>query len=142
MQVLLKLFPFSAWDKESISPLTPMQATEFILVPETAISLIAEDMEESYDEAIATMRRSSRYGSLIFPSHDSDDDGLEDDIVRERAAIRRRQVVIEDRVEKKVLKSEGLWKDDEEMDGVEKEDGKRLYTTSRPKPTPRPRRSI
>lgn len=138
IHVLLKLFPLNAWNKESISPLTPMQATELVLLPETALSLIAEDIDGTLDDALNTLRESGRYGSLVFPcTDDPEEEDVEGDLLRERASIRCRQVLIEDRVEAKVLRAEGLWTDDDEISSRNiLHEGSKQSSTSRPRPTP------
>lgn len=88
-----------------------------VLLPEVTLSLITEDIEGSFADALRTMRESSRYGSLIFPSGDDstlEDVDVGDHLVLERAEVRREQVLIEDRVEAEVMKAEGLWEDDDE----------------------------
>lgn len=142
--VLLKLFPLKDWNSIAILPLTPMQATELILVPETTVSLIAEDIQGTPDEALDVMHESSRYGSLVFPSGEDDaGDEVGEHLVRERAMIRCGEVEIEDRVEARVLKAEGLWYNEENKIEVDESHVRDCDDTNsvrkvkcRPKPRP------
>lgn len=140
IQVLLDTFPLKAWNSTSIYPLTPMQATEWILLPEMIISLIAEDTCETFSGARKIMEASSEYGSIVFPSlENSTADAIGEELVQRRAVARRVEVEIEDRIEAKVLKQEGLWQDDGKgMHGEGHDEGNTLSRniTSRPKPRP------
>lgn len=143
INVLLKLFPLKDWDSESIWPLAPMQVAELVLVPEVTVSLITEDLQGSFADALKTMYESSQYGSLMFPMHEeSTEDDVGDHIVRERAMVRGRQVVIEDRVEARVLKEEGLWRiEDEDVENGNGQGGTQdseggCKAVKRPKPIP------
>lgn len=138
IQVLLNTFPLKDWNSASIYPLTPMQATEWILLPEMTISLIAEDTGEGFSGAHRVMEQSSEYGSIAFPSYEnSTADTIVEDFVRERAMARREEVEIEDRVEAKVMKQEGLWQEETEMGVAGHESNKAvLHATGRPKARP------
>ncbi|TFY83640.1 hypothetical protein EWM64_g369 [Hericium alpestre] len=108
-QTLYNLFPPSSFDADSISPLTPTEFIQRVLVPEAALALIMEDMDQGRDHATQTMRESAAYGVAMFPEGGEGDGsgagaGVGEDIVRERARARRKEVEVEDRVEEKMLK--------------------------------------
>lgn len=94
-----------------ISPLTPAEFIQRVLVPEAATRLIAQDLNQSIEEATITLRESAQYGVAMFPDADSkraavdDDDemGVADQIVMERARARRRELQEEERVEKEKI---------------------------------------
>lgn len=118
-----------------IRPLSLMQATELILVPETTLSLITKDTQASMAEALQTMRDSSRYGSLLFPLEEGEE--LCDHLVQERADVRIRQVATEDKVEIRVLKEQGLWRaEDEELRAGIIEGANTHVVTRLPRPVP------
>jgi len=110
-QTLFNLFPPSSFDVSLVSPLTPAEFIQRVLVPEAATRLIAQDLNQSIEEATITLRESAQYGVAMFPDADSkrtavdDDDemGVADQIVMERARARRRELEEEERVEKEKI---------------------------------------
>ncbi|KAA1468921.1 hypothetical protein DENSPDRAFT_764132, partial [Dentipellis sp. KUC8613] len=66
-QTIYNLFPPSSFDADSISPLTPTEFIQRILVPEAALALIMEDMGFDREHAAITMRESAAYGVAMFP---------------------------------------------------------------------------
>ncbi|TFY72456.1 hypothetical protein EVG20_g543 [Dentipellis fragilis] len=108
-QTIYNLFPPSSFDADSISPLTPTEFIQRVLVPEAALALIMEDMGFDRDHAAITMRESAAYGVAMFPDSGDGDGlghgaGVGEDIVRERARARRKELEVEERVEEKMLK--------------------------------------
>lgn len=99
-QTLYNMFPLSSFDPQSITPLTPQEFIQRILVPEAALTLIMEDTGQDRDKAVQTMRESAGYGVAMFPDIS---EGLEvgagEDIVLERARVRRLELEDEERVE-------------------------------------------
>ncbi|KAI0305987.1 RTC4-like domain-containing protein [Multifurca ochricompacta] len=65
-QTLYNMFPPSSFDAQSITPLTPQEFIQRILVPEAALSLIMEDTRQDQMQALQTMRESSGYGWQCF----------------------------------------------------------------------------
>lgn len=97
-------------DPDPISPLTPTEFIQRILVPEVAVALIMEDMNVSKKRAMKTLRESVQYGVAMFPdaSNEDDEDGMgaADEIVKERARIRRKELEEEERIEDEMLAKE------------------------------------
>lgn len=100
------MFPVAEMDSSLFLPVTHGDFLRRILVPETALRLIMEDLEltgeEGTKEALKVLRESSEYGAGMFP----DDDGgggqedsecmtVGDQIVMERARGKRRKVQFE-----------------------------------------------
>ena len=70
---LCKLFNLKTYPNTTFFPLTPVQFFQYVLLPETAVLLIMEDMLQTREEAIRTMRESASYGVAMFP-----DDGAQE----------------------------------------------------------------
>ena len=111
-QTLFNLFPPSSFDVSFVSPLTPAEFIQRVLVPEAATRLIAQDLNSSVEEALVTLRESVQYGVAMFPDTDSkravvdEDDGemgVADKIVMERARARRKELEVEERLEKEMI---------------------------------------
>ncbi|KAG2058681.1 hypothetical protein BDR06DRAFT_828584, partial [Suillus hirtellus] len=66
-QTLYNLFPLSSFEPSSIAPLTPAEFIQLVLIPETAVGLIMQDLCLDRDDAIVTLRESSQYGVAMFP---------------------------------------------------------------------------
>lgn len=99
-QTLYNMFPPSSIDPQSITPLTPQEFIQRILVPEAALTLIMEDTGQDQVEAVQTMRESAGYGVAMFPDTSEDPGvGAGEDIVLERARARRRELEDEERTE-------------------------------------------
>jgi hypothetical protein len=124
-QTLYSLFPPSSFDPTLIAPLTPTEFIQRILVPEAAVGLILEDREldpqndKHKEKAVKILRESAAYGVAMFPDADTniggdgkgktDDDwdmGVGDEIVRERARVRRKELEEEERMEEEWIKKE------------------------------------
>jgi hypothetical protein len=124
-QTLYGLFPPSSFDPTLIAPLTPPEFIQRILVPEAAAGLILEDRrldpqnEKHKEKAVKILRESAAYGVAMFPDADTnvgasgkerkDEDwvmGVGDEIVRERARMRRKELEEEERVEEMRIKNE------------------------------------
>ncbi|KAH7885744.1 RTC4-like domain-containing protein [Phlebopus sp. FC_14] len=117
-QTLFNLFPPSSFDASLIAPLSPAEFIQRILVPEAAVRLIAQDLCADIGDAIATLRESAQYGVAMFPDTvsgegkrkevDMDDDemGVADQIVMERARVRRRELEEEEKIEAQMMKEE------------------------------------
>ena len=98
-QTVYQLFPPDTIDPDSTAPLTPSDFIQRILVPEATAYLIMEDLQFTYSGAIKTLRESVEYGVAMFPDTGGDnDEGMKaaDDVVKERARVRRRQLLEEE----------------------------------------------
>jgi hypothetical protein len=94
------MFPPSSFEPQSITPLTPQEFIQRILVPEAALMLIMEDTGQNRDRAVQTMRESAGYGVAMFPdTSEGHEVGAGEDIVLERARARRREIEDEERVD-------------------------------------------
>jgi hypothetical protein len=99
-QTLYNMFPPSSFDPQSITPLTPQEFIQRILVPEAALTLIMEDTGQDRVKALQTMRESAGYGVAMFPdTSEGPEVGAGEDIVLERARARRRELEDEERIE-------------------------------------------
>ncbi|KIK93689.1 hypothetical protein PAXRUDRAFT_828700 [Paxillus rubicundulus Ve08.2h10] len=115
-QTLFDLFPPSSFDVSLITPLAPAEFIQRILVPEAAVRLIAQDLCADIEDAIVTLRESAQYGVAMFPDTsenrrkgaDVDDDemGVADQIVMERARVRRKELEEEEKIEEEMLAEE------------------------------------
>ncbi|KAG1793098.1 RTC4-like domain-containing protein [Suillus plorans] len=116
-QTLYNLFPLSSFEPSSIAPLTPAEFIQLVLIPETAVGLIMQDLCLDRDDAIVTLRESSQYGVAMFPDtgfgkgaatgyDDNDDEGVADRIVMERAKARRLELEEEEELEEQMWKEE------------------------------------
>ncbi|KAK0457879.1 RTC4-like domain-containing protein [Desarmillaria tabescens] len=111
-QTLFNLFPPASIHPDQVTPLTPNEFTQRILVPEVAVRLIRQDMDVSPSKALKILRESSSYGVAMFPEDDSgwgekkDDDvmGVADLMVMARARKRRIELEQEEREEEEMLK--------------------------------------
>lgn len=98
-QTVYQLFPPDAVDPDSTAPLNPPDFIQRILVPEAAVHLIMEDMQSTYSNAIKTLRESVEYGVAMFPDAGGDnEEGMKaaDDVVKERARVRRKELLEEE----------------------------------------------
>ena len=98
-QTIYQLFPPDMIDPDSTTPLTPGDFIQRILVPEAAVHLIMEDLHSTYPSAIKTLRESVEYGVAMFPDTGADnEEGIKaaDDVVKERAKARRKQLLEEE----------------------------------------------
>lgn len=113
-QTLYSLFPPSSFNAALIAPLTPTEFIQRVLVPEAAVGLILEDRhldwanEKHRVSAMRILSESAAYGVAMFPDADTsgkgkgDDDwvmGAGDEIMRERARVRRKELEKEERLE-------------------------------------------
>lgn len=92
---LYDLFPPASLNADLTAPLTPTEFIQRVLVPEAAVALICRDLSVDKEAAIKTLRDSSQYGVAMFPDMDKDDVGEE--IVRERARVRRQEIEDEEK---------------------------------------------
>lgn len=97
-QTLYDLFPPATFPPNSTLPLTPVDFVQRVLLPEAAVSLIMEDMEQSRKAAIATMRESAQYGVAMFPDDHAEGLSAGERIVKKRAEARRKQLEREEGV--------------------------------------------
>lgn len=98
-QTVYQLFPPDTIDPDSTAPLTPADFIQRILVPEAAVHLVMEDLQSTYSSAIKTLRESVEYGVAMFPDTGGDnEEGMKaaDDVIKERARVRRRQLLEEE----------------------------------------------
>ena len=99
-QTLYNMFPPTSFEPQSITPLTPQDFIQRILVPEAALALIMEDTGQDRAQAARTMRESAGYGVAMFPdTSEGPGVGAGEDIVLERARARRRELEDEERME-------------------------------------------
>jgi hypothetical protein len=94
------MFPVDKVPPKVIQPLSVDQFFSHVLVPETALLLIQEDMSLSTREyALQVMRESKEYGVMMFPEHGQPDDveKVGEKLAWERA--RRQRKVLEARGE-------------------------------------------
>lgn len=111
-QTLYDLFPPESIDADCVSPLNPLEFIQRILVPEAATELIREDMRYAVkDEALETLRESSKFGTTMFPDLDARG-GIGDRIVRSRARARRKQAEEEIRLDEEL---ERLTSEDDDL---------------------------
>lgn len=97
---LYDLFPPASFDPGRIAPLSPAEFISRVLVPETALWLIQEDMQCSYVEAMATLRASGEFGVTMYPEVEVDEEeGAGAQLVMERAQKRRKVIEQEDEIE-------------------------------------------
>lgn len=90
------MFPSIASGK--ISPLDLASYYSLVLVPETALLLIRDDLQKkkrngetiTRSQALKTLRKSTKYGLAIFPVADGDQTNAGDDIARRRARKMRK----------------------------------------------------
>ncbi|CAL1715163.1 unnamed protein product [Somion occarium] len=99
-QTIYDLFPPDSLDADSTLPLTPTEFIQLILVPEAAVCLIIDDLQQNRPQAIRTLRESAGYGVAMFPD-DHVEGGVSkveagEDIVRERAKARRKALEAEE----------------------------------------------
>jgi len=99
-QTLYNMFPPTSFEPQSITPLTPQDFIQRILVPEAALALIMEDTGQDQAQAVQTMLESAGYGVAMFPdTSEGPEVGAGEDIVLERARARRRELEDEERME-------------------------------------------
>ncbi|KIY64007.1 hypothetical protein CYLTODRAFT_324424, partial [Cylindrobasidium torrendii FP15055 ss-10] len=67
---LYNMFPPSMMDQNAIKPISPADFIARVLVPETALCLIAEDCKTHKSQALKILRESSAYGAAMFPADD------------------------------------------------------------------------
>lgn len=97
-QTMYDMFPPTSFPPDSTLPLTPADFIQLILIPEAAVALIMEDMHQTREEAVVTLRDSAEYGVAMFPD-DQPEGEQGEQIVRRRAKARRRELEAEERVE-------------------------------------------
>ncbi|TDL24011.1 hypothetical protein BD410DRAFT_132480 [Rickenella mellea] len=107
-QVLYNLFPPSTMNADLVSPLTPTEFIQHILVPEVGVALIRQDLDINTLEAIKVLRKSSQYGVAMFPHLDNKEDDVGEELVRERARIRRQEIEEEERAELEAAKTKAV----------------------------------
>ncbi|KAH9940892.1 RTC4-like domain-containing protein, partial [Epithele typhae] len=107
-QTLCDLFPPSDFHPDASLPLTPTDFIALVLVPETAVRLIIDDLNLSRPQAIATLEASAEYGVAMFPADDTDGDpkhsaeqplGATERMFMARARARRKELEEEERLE-------------------------------------------
>ncbi|TFK69325.1 hypothetical protein BDN72DRAFT_619972 [Pluteus cervinus] len=119
LQTLGDMFPLSSFDSSLVTPLTPKEFIQRILVPEVGVRLIMQDQQlfgdSGREDALQVLRDSTTYGVAMFPEGGSEwgdnhtgsssralneEEGMDiaDQIVMERARKRRKQ-----------LEAEGQW---------------------------------
>lgn len=114
-QTLSNLFPPETVDADRISPLTPTEFLRVVLMPECAVALIQEDLGHGtgIEQAVRTLRDSSKYGTAMFPDLDSCDgisvpgsgggaQRIGEAIVKERIRARRKEIDEEERMEEEL----------------------------------------
>jgi hypothetical protein len=96
-QTLLDMFPPESIDTQSIAPITHSEFIQRVLVPEAATSLIQEDMHQSREAALDTLRASAQYGVALFP-HDAKGHGANEaeKMMKQRATARRQEIAVDE----------------------------------------------
>jgi hypothetical protein len=69
---LFFLFPLGSFDLTPFGPISWNLIISEILLPETAVSLIQQDLKLPREDAIKAMRESQRMGSHLHPGDDSE----------------------------------------------------------------------
>jgi len=152
-QTLYDMFPLADMDPDSISPLTPTEFVQRILVPEVALRLIMEDKGLGGDggmaEALEILRDSSSYGVAMFPEDggewggkkkkDEEKMGAGDLIVMERARKRRKELEEEEREERKLAERR---KKEKQYIAVSGNSSEANEPIARPRPKPRLRKRL
>ena len=107
-QTLFTIFPpkVMAEAQKRFAPLAAQMFTNAVLVPEAALLLIMDDKKLERPAALKMMRASSRYGALMFPDDEDNEDGVGDALMRERARKRRIEIEQEEREERAVERAE------------------------------------
>lgn len=120
-QTIYDLFPPQSFPPSSTLPITPTEFIQLVLVPEAAVSLIMEDLSQTREQAILTLRESAEYGVAMFP-YDQDDAGgdVGENIIKERARARRQQ-----------LKEEGAWDEAPSFHDTEPATDRKMKTKTR-----------
>lgn len=71
LQTLMDVFPLAQFRPELVSPLTPKEFMQRVLVPEVGVRLIMEDKglkgQKGKDMALKILRESTSYGVAMFP---------------------------------------------------------------------------
>ena len=116
-QTLCDLFPPAEFDPDATLPLTPADFITQVLVPETAVHLIMEDLSLPRNKAIQTLRESVEYGVAMFPADEGEGDlasgtsgtsksgklGATEQMFMDRARARRKELEEEERREEEEL---------------------------------------
>lgn len=76
-RTLCNLFPLEDEEPDNFAPLSLSDFLQRILVPECALALIREDIgpDVSQEEALRTLRESSKFGAAMYPDFDSSGNG-------------------------------------------------------------------
>ena len=107
-QTMYDMFPPTSFPPDSTLPLTPADFIQLILIPEAAVALIREDMDQTRAEAVVTLRDSAEYGVAMFPDDQPEEEDAEgEQIIRRRAEARRRELEAEERVEEMLFPGQG-----------------------------------
>ncbi|EAU90075.2 hypothetical protein CC1G_08348 [Coprinopsis cinerea okayama7 len=141
-QTLYDMFPPSSFDLDSISPLSPEEFTQKILVPEVGLRLIMEDRNlhgpAGEKSALQILRESSAYGVAMFPA-DAGDEGVETSRAKkQRDGVEAGELIVMERARKRRQEIE----EEEEREKAEeerREREKREAEAGVPRPRPRPR---
>ncbi|KZT70805.1 hypothetical protein DAEQUDRAFT_764374 [Daedalea quercina L-15889] len=105
-QTMYDMFPPASFSPDSTLPLNPNDFIQLILIPEATVSLIMEDMGQTREEAVVTLRDSAEYGVAMFPDDQTEGANAVDQgeqIIMKRAEARRRELEVEDRIEEELL---------------------------------------
>ncbi|KAH9950852.1 hypothetical protein B0H21DRAFT_671456, partial [Amylocystis lapponica] len=65
--MMLHLFPDLSFDLAPWKPLHYQAVLTEVLVPETTVHLIQEDLLQGWDDAMQTLRESCKYGNFLYP---------------------------------------------------------------------------
>ena len=79
-----------------------------ILVPEAALALVMEDMHQTRQEALRTLRDSAQYGVAMFPDDAREGKSASEAIIKARAAVRREELLREEQLEADA-EEDALW---------------------------------
>jgi hypothetical protein len=91
------MFPPDSVEPSLIAPLSHSEFIQRVLVQEAATSLIQEDLDQTKEEAIETLRASAQYGVALFPDDTKDQEGARganeaEKMMKQRASARRKQL--------------------------------------------------
>ena len=102
-QTVQSLFPAVKMDPSLFMPLTWISFLQRVLIPETALLLIMEDLkvkgEEGSQEALKVLQESSEYGAGMFPDNDEEEENcitVADKIVMKRALKKQKNIRVEE----------------------------------------------
>ncbi|KIJ55656.1 hypothetical protein M422DRAFT_199977 [Sphaerobolus stellatus SS14] len=132
-QTLYSIFPQDSIADDNVYPLSPDQFTTHVLVPESALLLIQEDMNlDDRAAALKIMEESKQFGVSMYPEQAQGDDVTE---VGERLAKQRAE-------ERRKLLEERGETDADVRRQVEEEEREAKKPKPKPKPVMKPKKDV